>query len=147
MKDNNTFNVLLVEDNPGDILLLKETILEDNNSIQLNVITNGEEALRFLFNNAIQDRALKPDLMILDLNLPKKSGKEILEQIHKVEELASIPVIILTSADIDDDVFTNGRYNIKYYLIKPIELDEYLDVICFIKKYILSLLSNPQDGQ
>ncbi|MDP4173521.1 MAG: response regulator [Bacteroidota bacterium] len=140
MKDKSTCSVLLVEDNPGDILIVKETLLENNDKIRLNVITNGEDALNFLFGiaNAAEKDSI-PDLMILDLNLPKRSGKEILESISPNPTLKKIPVIILTSADIDDDIFTNGRYNIKYYLLKPLELDEYLNVIGFIKDYINTL--------
>ncbi|MGE5681976.1 MAG: response regulator [Bacillota bacterium] len=141
MKENNICKVLLVEDNPGDILLLKETMLEENGPICLEVITNGEDALEYLYSKASSDDFLGPDLIILDLNLPKRSGKEILEEISTDKILSKIPVVILTSADIDDDVFTNGRYNIKYYMIKPIDLDDYLDVINFIKNYAVSLLA------
>ncbi|HEX2962275.1 MAG TPA: response regulator [Ignavibacteriales bacterium] len=131
--------VLLVEDNPGDVTLIKEILLEDSPQINLNVIMNGEEALNYLFRKENYEDAAVPELVILDLNLPKKSGKEILEEIKDDPVLGSIPIIIFSSADIDENIFTNQKYNIKYYLVKPIALEDYISSVEFIKKYLSGL--------
>lgn len=131
--------ILLVEDNPGDVTLIKEILLEDSPQINLNVIMNGEEALNYLFRKENYEDAAVPELVILDLNLPKKSGKEILEEIKDDPVLGRIPIIIFSSADIDENIFTNQKYNIKYYLVKPIALEDYISSVEFIKKYLSGL--------
>lgn len=137
--NNYKFEVLLVEDNPGDVTLIKEILLENAPNINLNVIMNGEEALSYLFKKENFTDTKNPELIILDLNLPKKSGKEILEEIKDEPSLKKIPVIIFSSADIDENIFTNQKYNIKYYLVKPIALEDYISSVEFIKKYISEL--------
>ncbi|MGE5351988.1 MAG: response regulator [Acidobacteriota bacterium] len=139
----NKVEVLLVEDNPGDVTLIKEILLEDAPHINLNVMMNGEEALNYLFNRESFENAIQPELIILDLNLPKKSGKEILEEIKDDSRLASIPIIIFSSADIDENIFTNEKYNIKYYLVKPIALEDYISSVEFIKNYVSTISQNP----
>lgn len=131
--------VLLVEDNPGDVTLIREILLEDAPHINLNVIMNGEDAINYLFREGEFQDAAAPELMILDLNLPKKSGKEILEEIKDDQRLKNIPIIIFSSADIDENIFTNEKYNIKSYIVKPIALEDYISSIEFIKKYIAEL--------
>ncbi|MCU7495659.1 MAG: response regulator [Ignavibacteria bacterium] len=133
--------VLLVEDNPGDVTLIREILLENAPHISLNVIMNGEDALNYLFRKEEFSDATVPALMILDLNLPKKSGKEILEEIKGEKGLCEIPIIIYSSADIDENIFTNKKYNIKYYLVKPIALEDYISSIEFIKSYISKLMT------
>ncbi|MGE5430401.1 MAG: response regulator [Syntrophomonadaceae bacterium] len=137
--NNYKVEVLLVEDNPGDVTLIKEILLENAPHINLNVVMNGEEALSYLFRKGNFEEAIVPSLVILDLNLPKKSGKEILEEIKEDSDLSSIPIIIFSSADIDENIFTNNKYNIKYYLVKPIALEDYISAVEFIKKYISEL--------
>lgn len=136
---NNKVEVLLVEDNPGDVTLIKEILLEDAPHINLNIMMNGEDALNYLLRKENFEDALKPDLIILDLNLPKKSGKEILEEIKEDPALFSIPIIIFSSADIDENIFTNAKYNIKYYLVKPIALEDYISSVEFIRTYVSGL--------
>lgn len=139
---NNKIEVLLVEDNPGDVTLIKEILLENAPHINLNVIMNGEEAISYLFRKDGFEEIKTPELIILDLNLPKKSGKEILEEIKDDPGLSSIPIIIFSSADIDENIFTNQKYNIKYYLVKPIALEDYINSVEFIKKYASNLHQN-----
>lgn len=133
------FNVLLVEDNPGDIHLISEILLTEGTQVELEAISNGETALEYLLD---KDLPSLPDLLILDINLPKKSGKEILHEISKSEELKKIPVIIFSSADADDDVFTNGTFNIKYYIVKPMNLEDYIESVDFIRRYIESRIAS-----
>ena len=137
--NNCKVEVLLVEDNPGDVTLIKEILLENAPHINLNVIMNGEEAIDYLFRTDRFPDAVEPEMIILDLNLPKKSGKEILEEIKDDSRLNKIPIIIYSSADIDENIFTNNRYNIKSYLVKPIALEDYISSVEFIKKYISEL--------
>lgn len=134
-------DVLLIEDNPGDILLVKEILMTNTESINLNVVTNGEEALAFLHRSGEFSGAPEPDLMILDLNLPKISGKGILEEMNKDLRLKNIPVIVFSSAEMDDNIFINSSYNIKYYLVKPLDLDEYIAAVQFMKDFINSMLN------
>lgn len=118
-------HVLLVEDNPGDVRLTQEAFHEAKVPAMLSVAMDGEEALAFLEKNI---RSL-PDLILLDLNLPKWSGKEVLQRIKNHSELKRIPVLILTTSKSEQDIMESYHLNANSYLLKPLDFDHFLEVV------------------
>lgn len=134
--------VLLVEDNPGDILLMKEVLSEKDNYIRLNIIKDGAEAMNFLKNVSLEvSSASLPDLIILDLNLPKKNGREILANIRSDQTLKDMPVIVFTSSDAEEDIMVCQNLKVVKYYKKPIDFDEYVRTIKAIEKSIEALMN------
>jgi CheY-like chemotaxis protein len=126
---DDTFNILLVEDNPGDVRLMKEALSMSAMEHRLHVVTDGEQAVRFLQRHPPFESAVRPDLIFLDLNLPKKDGREVLADVKTDRELRRIPVIVLTTSEAERDV--QNAYNLyaNCYVRKPADLDEYMYVV------------------
>lgn len=118
-------HVLLVEDNPGDVRLTQEAFHEAKVPATLSVVMDGQEAMSFLEQNKYS----LPDLILLDLNLPKWSGKEVLQKIKNHPDLKRIPVLILTTSKSDQDVMESYELNANSYLLKPMDFDHFLDVV------------------
>ncbi|MCL4119512.1 UNVERIFIED_CONTAM: hypothetical protein GTU68_014416, partial [Idotea baltica] len=135
--------ILLVEDNPGDIRLTQEAFKEGNLNTNLNAVTDGVKALDYLYKRGEYANVSRPELILLDLNLPKKDGREVLEAIKGDEDLKTIPVIILTTSSSDFDV--NRCYDLlaNCFITKPIDFDSFMDVILSIESYWLKLASLP----
>ncbi|MFC2107148.1 response regulator [Bacteroidota bacterium] len=135
--------ILLVEDNPGDIKLTKVALEEFKILNKLNVVTDGVEALDYLFKRNKYLNAETPDLILLDLNLPKKDGREVLDEIKSDDVLKSIPVVILSTSENEDDV--NNAYNrhANCYITKPIDLDQFIKVIKSMQNFWLSIVKLP----
>lgn len=135
--------ILLVEDNPGDIRLTQEAFKEGNLDTNLHAVTDGVKALDYLYNRGDYENAPRPDLILLDLNLPKKDGREVLEEIKSDPLLKTIPVIILTTSSSDFDI--NRCYDLlaNCFITKPIDFDSFMDVILAIEDYWLKLASLP----
>jgi len=114
--------VLLVEDNPGDVRLTREALRDTRTPVHLHVASDGVEAMAFLRHEGDQVHFPRPDLILLDLNLPRMDGRELLAEIKKDESLKSIPTIILTSSDADVDIAKSYRLQANAYLIKPVQL-------------------------
>lgn len=130
-------HILLVEDNPGDVRLVREALRESDTPLQLNVVSDGEQAIQFLAQSGDYDNAPRPDLVLLDLNLPKKSGHEVLAEIKTSDAWRSIPVLVYSSSDADTDV--NGAYDLhaNCYVRKPSNLDEVVQVLRSIEMFWL----------
>jgi two-component system, chemotaxis family, response regulator Rcp1 len=124
-KKNMPTRILLIEDNAGDIRLMREVLLGINDAIQLLVISDGAEALTFLKQEEIHVDAPRPDLILLDLNLPKIDGREVLAHIKSDASLKSIPIIVLTTSDADVDIVKSYQLQANCYLSKPGELNEF----------------------
>lgn len=122
-------NILLVEDNPGDVRLMREALHSKANASRLSVVEDGEQALRFLRRSDPYAEAVRPDLIFLDLNLPRRDGREVLAEIKGDADLRRIPVIILTTSEADKDIQKAYELHANCYVRKPTELNEYLDVI------------------
>jgi len=138
MKKNRPVNVLLIEDNPGDVRLTKEAFKEGKLSVKLAVATDGVEATNYLKKiNGFED-VITPDLILLDLNLPKKDGREVLKEIKADSNLLRIPVIVLTTSNAEQDI--NHCYNLhaNCYINKPVDFDKFFDVIEKIEDFWLS---------
>jgi len=136
--------ILLVEDNPGDVRLTAEALNEGKILNNLNVVGNGVEALAFLNQDGKYKDAPRPDLILLDLNLPKKDGREVLAEIKTNRDLKRIPVVILTSSAADKDIVTSYNLRANCYITKPVDLDQFLTVIKSIEQFWLTVVKLPE---
>jgi two-component system, chemotaxis family, response regulator Rcp1 len=133
-------HILLVEDNEGDIVLAREALEEARIKNRVTVITDGEKALEYLFCN---DNNRKPDLILLDMNLPKANGLEVLAKIKADEALKIIPVVMLTTSTSEQDVLDAYRNYVNCYINKPIDLEEFIVVIKNIESFWLNTVKLP----
>lgn len=131
------FRILLVEDNPGDADLTQEVMAESEEKNEITLAVDGMEALRCLREGP------RPDLILLDLNLPKKSGREVLEEIKSTEDLQKIPVVVLTSSEAEIDLADAYRLHANCYLTKPGDLEEFLAVVRAIDRFWLGAVKLP----
>ena len=139
--------VLLVEDSPGDVRLTKDAFRDANSSAQLHVAADGVEAMAFLRRDAPFVLAPRPDLILLDLNLPKMDGREVLAQIKKDDSLKLIPTVILTTSDAELDIVINYQLQANCYFTKPVELDVFEKIVATINDFWLKKVKLPQQAQ
>jgi CheY-like chemotaxis protein len=138
--------VLLVEDSPGDVRLTREAFKDAKVHISLHVAPDGAEAMDFLNREGKYSNAPRPDLILLDLNLPKKDGREVLEEIKESPALKSIPVVILTTSASDADILRSYRLHANCYITKPVDLDGFLEVVKSIDSFWLSVVKLPRES-
>jgi CheY-like chemotaxis protein len=136
--------VLLVEDSPGDIRLTREAFREANGRIHVNVANDGIEAMAFLRREGDQANAPRPDFILLDLNLPKMDGREVLSMIKNDASLKTIPTIILTTSVAEEDIVKSYQLQANCYLSKPVQLDEFEAVVRSINDFWLTRAKLPQ---
>lgn len=135
--------ILLVEDNPGDVRLTQEALKEDKILNNLHIAKDGIEALSFLRREGIYADAVRPDLILLDLNLPKKDGREVLMEIKKDEELRRIPVVVLTTSRAEEDIVRTYDCHANCYITKPVDFEQFINVIKSIENFWLSVVKLP----
>lgn len=133
----------MVEDNEGDILLTTEAIEEGNIANIINVVRDGEEAIRFLEKKGDYQNVTTPDLILLDINLPKKNGHEVLAYIKSKESLKSIPVIMLTTSSSDFDIKKAYEKYANCYIVKPVDVNDFIKVIAKIEDFWASTVKLP----
>jgi CheY-like chemotaxis protein len=138
--------VLLVEDSPGDVRLTQEAFREANKAIHLNVAVDGVEAMAFLKREGIHLHAPRPDLILLDLNLPKMDGREVLAHIKEDESLKLIPTVILTTSDAEADIVKSYQLQANCYLTKPVQLEEFESLVKSINDFWLTKVKLPQQA-
>lgn len=136
-------NILLVEDNEGDIVLTIEALKEAKMSNKIDVVKDGEIALQFLKKEGPFSNSITPDLILLDINLPKVDGKEVLMEIKNHETLKVIPVVMLTTSDSEVDVLESYHNHANCYITKPVEFQKFLDVVHRIKNFWISIVQLP----
>jgi len=136
-------NILLVEDNPADMRLVREAMLERHSTTALHWVADGDTALDYLRRRGAHAAAAAPDLVLLDLNLPGISGKEVLAEIKRDPQLGSIPVVVLTSSAARQDVLDAYRAHGNAYMVKPADYDDYLALVDRIQAYWLSAVLLP----
>ena len=136
-------HILLVEDNEGDIVLAKEALKEARIRNRITVVTDGEQALRYLFRENDFHNASHPDLILLDVNLPKVNGMEVLERIKSDPALKIIPVVMLTTSTSEKDVMRAYKSYVNCYINKPIDLEEFIRVIKTIESFWLNVVKLP----
>jgi chemotaxis family two-component system response regulator Rcp1 len=137
--------ILLVEDNPGDVRLTQEALKESKVTNNLSVAEDGVEALAFLKQEGKYADAPRPDLLLLDLNLPKKDGRELLEEIKADEHLRRIPVVVLTTSKAEEDILRMYDQHANCYITKPIDFDQFIDVVKSIEDFWLTIVKLPSD--
>jgi two-component system, chemotaxis family, response regulator Rcp1 len=139
-------DILLVEDNPGDVRLTVEGLKEGKILNNLSVVSNGVEALAFLRQEGESANAPRPELILLDLNLPRKDGREVLAEIKNDNNLKRIPVVILTSSEAEQDIVKSYNLHANAFITKPIELDGFIGVIKNIEQFWLTVVKlSPRD--
>ena len=131
-------NVLLVEDNPGDVRLTQEAFKEAKMSIKLDVTMDGAEAIKFLRREGEYEAAVTPDLILLDLNLPKKDGREVLKEIKTDDKLKRIPVVVLTTSNAEQDIMKSYNLHVNCYINKPVDFEKFFDIIQKIEEFWLT---------
>ncbi|MCC6727060.1 MAG: response regulator [Saprospiraceae bacterium] len=137
MKKSRPVNILLIEDNPGDVRLAQEAFKEGNIEVQLHVVMDGMEAIHYLNKEGDYQDSSRPDLILLDLNLPKKDGREVLGEIKEDPNLRSIPVVILTTSNAEQDVVHSYNHHVNCYINKPVDFDRFFDIIKQIEEFWL----------
>ncbi|MBI5914570.1 MAG: response regulator [Bacteroidetes bacterium] len=137
MKNSRPVNILLIEDNPGDVRLAQEAFKEGNLDVNLDVVMDGLEALRFLHKNPPYQYTNSPDLILLDLNLPKKDGREVLGEIKRDPDLRCIPVVVLTTSSAEQDILNSYNLHVTCYINKPVDFDKFFDIIQRIEEFWL----------
>jgi two-component system, chemotaxis family, response regulator Rcp1 len=135
--------LLLVEDNPGDVRLTQEALKEGGLPVHLSVANDGVEALDFLFHRGVHGKAPIPDLILLDLNLPRKNGREVLSEIKADPDLKRIPVLVMTTSHAEQDIQKAYSLNANCYITKPMDLDEFLRIVHSIEEFWLKTVTLP----
>ncbi len=137
------FEILLVEDNPGDVRLTQETLKDFKVLNHLSVVGNGVEAMAFLRREGKYAQASRPDLILLDLNLPRKDGREVLTEIKVDEQLKRIPVVILTTSSAEQDILNTYEHHANCYITKPVDLDQFSAVVKSIEEFWFTIVKLP----
>jgi CheY-like chemotaxis protein len=135
--------LLLVEDNPGDVELTREALAEARVRNHLAVVSDGDEALRFLRREGAHAGAPRPDLILLDLNLPRVDGREVLAAIKGDPDLRRIPVVVLTTSEAERDIVEAYQLHANAYIVKPVDLDQFLGVVRSIESFWLAVVKLP----
>ena len=139
--------ILLVEDNPGDVRLTEEAFKQGRIENDLHVVSDGDEALEFLYRRGEYADATRPDLILLDLNLPRKNGEDVLEELKADPELRSIPVIVLTSSRAEEDVIRSYELHANAYLTKPVDPDDFIETVRAFEKFWFSVVRLPPEDE
>jgi CheY-like chemotaxis protein len=144
MNENlNVISVLLVEDDPGDVVLIREAFEHNKVHNALNVVSDGVEALEFLRNEGAHADAPRPDLILLDLNLPRMDGREVLAHIKGDAELRTIPVVVLTTSAAEEDILRSYDLHANAYVTKPVDFERFIEVVRQIDDFFVSVVKLP----
>lgn len=136
-------DVLLVEDDPGDVDLTRETMEESKILANLHVVENGIEAMAFLRKEGVYADACTPDMILLDLNMPRMDGRQVLEELRQDETLKAIPVVVLTTSTSDEDIVRSYNLGANCYVAKPTGLDEFMKVVKSIENFWFTVVKLP----
>ncbi|HUA36166.1 MAG TPA: response regulator [Candidatus Binataceae bacterium] len=137
-------DILLVEDNPGDIRLTMELLKESKIRNRIEVVTDGESAVDFLYRRGPYANAFRPDLVLLDLNLPGKDGRAVLEEVKNQPQFRQIPVVVLTTSSADEDVLRSYDLRANCYITKPVTIDQFTRIIQQIQNFWLTIVKLPE---
>jgi CheY-like chemotaxis protein len=135
--------VLLVEDDPGDELMTREAFEDNKIRNTLHVVRDGQEALDFLYRRGAYGDAPRPDLILLDLNLPRYDGRQVLEQIKQDPELSLIPVVVLTTSSAEEDILRSYKLHANAYVTKPVDLDQFIAAVRQIDEFFVTVVRLP----
>lgn len=146
MNTFNSVNILLVEDNPGDVRLTKEAFKEAKVNNNLHIVSDGVEAMDFLRRNGKYIGAPRPDIILLDLNMPKKNGREVLAEIKADPDLMRIPVLVLTISQAEEDILRSYNLHANCYIQKPVDINKFIDVVKSIEGFWLTIVKLPSEA-
>jgi len=141
-----SIEVLLVEDDPGDVLLIQEAFEDNKVRNRLHCVSDGVDALRFLRRQDEFADAPRPDLILLDLNLPRKDGREVLAEVKTDERLQQIPVVVLTTSKLEEDVLRSYKLHANAYVTKPVDFDRFIEVVRQIDEFFVTVVKLPRGG-
>lgn len=139
--------ILLVDDSPGDVRLTREALGEDGRNKRISVARNGEEAMRFLRREEEHARAPRPDLILLDLRMPGKSGGEVLREIKEDPDLRRIPVVVFSLSHDEKDIMEAYGNHANCYVVKPLDLDQFMRAVRSLEAFWLEVVELPEDGR
>lgn len=144
MTESDEIHVLLVEDDPGDVLMTQEAFEHHKLRNQLHVVPDGVEALAYLRREGEHADAPRPGLVLLDLNLPRKDGREVLEEVKNDASLRSIPIVVLTTSQAEEDILRSYNLHANAYVAKPVDFDRFIEVIRQIDDFFVSVVKLPR---
>ena len=142
-EESRPIEILFVEDNAGDVRLVKEALEENKFLNNLHMARDGVEAMKFLHKEGEYANAVRPDLILLDLNLPKKDGREVLAEVKVDEDLKRIPVVIMTISKAEEDILKTYNLHANCYITKPIDLDQFIKVVKSVENFWLAIVELP----
>jgi CheY-like chemotaxis protein len=143
MENLTVVDVLLVEDDPGDVVLIKEAFEYNKVHNSLHVVSDGVEALDFLYRRDGHEGAPRPDLVLLDLNLPRKDGREVLEEVKADRDLRTIPIVVLTTSEAEEDIVRSYDLHANAYVTKPVDFDRFIEVVRLIDDFFVTVVKLP----
>ena len=145
-KQSKEIEILLVEDSPADILITREAFQDARLTNTLHVVEDGVKAMEFLRREGIYASAPRPDLILLDLNLPRKNGREVLAEIKAAAEFKSIPIVVLTTSNADEDILKAYNLHANCYVIKPVGFDNFFKAVQSIESFWFSIVTLPPES-
>ncbi|MGH8726167.1 MAG: response regulator [Burkholderiales bacterium] len=146
VEKNGPIEILLVEDNPGDVRLTREALKEGKVYSNLHTVKDGVEAMDFLHHRGKYQDVPRPDIILLDLNLPKKDGREVLQEIKTDDRFKRIPVVVLTTSKAEEDVLRTYNLHANCYVTKPVDLEKFMVVVKTIDVFWLTVVTLPPNG-
>lgn len=135
--------ILLVEDDPGDTLMIREAFQDNKITNSLKCLTDGEQAMAYLRRQGEYTGAVRPDLILLDLNLPRMDGREVLAEIKEDDDLKAIPVVVLTTSAAEEDILRSYRLHANAYVTKPVDFERFIEVVRQIDQFFVSVVKLP----
>lgn len=145
MPEREPVEILLAEDNPGDVKLTRKALEKGRLANNLHVVNDGVETMEFLRGEGEYEGRPRPDLVLLDLNMPRKDGRQVLEEIKESEQLKRIPVVVLTSSEAEEDVIRSYDLHANAYLTKPVDFDGFIDVVSTLEEFWLQVVKLPPE--
>jgi CheY-like chemotaxis protein len=145
MPEREPVEILLAEDNPGDVKLTRKALEKGRLANNLHVVNDGVETMQFLLGEGEYEGRPRPDLVLLDLNMPRKDGREVLEEIKEHRKLKRIPVVVLTSSEAEEDVLRSYDLHANAYLTKPVDFDGFIDVVGTLEEFWLQVVKLPPE--
>jgi two-component system response regulator len=143
LQDWRAVEILLVEDNPGDVELTREALDDAKVANRLSVVDDGADAVDFLFRRGRFKDAPRPDIILLDLNLPRKDGRQVLAEIKANADLAQIPVVVLTTSQAEEDILRAYQLHANCYIAKPVDFNQFLRIVSTIEEFWLTIVKLP----
>jgi len=143
MENLSVVDVLLVEDDPGDVVLIKEAFEFNKVHNALHIVSDGVEALDFLYRRGGHESAPRPDLVLLDLNLPRKDGREVLAEVKADKDLRTIPIVVLTTSEAEEDILRSYDLHANAYVTKPVDFDRFIEVVRMIDDFFVTVVKLP----